>query len=101
MSSEKQIDDYINGLDEKNQIYIEEELEYADKCHKLEAELGCSLDVVFKALNQDYIYTKRGMRQYIELGIYGMEWCICYGLKVQLRTADYKKTWWLKKDKSE
>lgn len=80
---------------------LEEELEYADKCHGLEEQLGCPLEVIFKALKQDYIYTKSGKHSRIEFGTYGFEWCICYGLRTQIRVADYKKTWWLKEDKSE
>lgn len=68
---------------------------------QLEEQLGCPLEVVFKALKQDYIYTKSGKHSRIEFGVYGFEWCICYGLRTQIRVDDYKKTWWLKKDKSE
>lgn len=80
---------------------LEEELEYADKCHNLEEQLGCPLEVVVKALKQDYIYTKNGKHSRIEFGTYGFEWCICYGLRTQIRVADYKKNWWLRKDMSE
>jgi len=86
----------------------------------LEEQLGCPLDVVFKALKQNYIYEK-GINVYgnydkrfifnkceylhltynpafesfvivhLNLGFYD------YPVKLQ----DYKKTWWLKEDRSE
>jgi hypothetical protein len=67
----------------------------------IEEQLGCQLEVVFKALKQDYIFTKSGKHSRLEFGTYGFEWCICYELRTQIRVADYKKTWWLRKDKSE
>lgn len=78
-----------------------ERAEKLDYYQDLEKQLGCPLEVVFKALKQDYIYTKNGKHSRIEFGTYGFEWCICYGLRTQIRVADYKKTWWLKEDKSE
>ena len=71
------------------------------KYKNLEEQIGCPLEVVVKALKQDYIYTKSGKHSRIEFGTYGFEWCICYGLSTQIRVANYKKTWWLKEDKSE
>ena len=53
MPSERDIDNYINEIEEKNQIYMEEELEYAEKCHNLEEQLGCPLDVLAKILFLD------------------------------------------------
>jgi hypothetical protein len=71
------------------------------KLEDLEEQIGCPLDVVVKALKQDYFYTKSGKHSRLEFGTYGFEWCICYELRTQIRVADYKKTWWLKEDKSE
>ena len=71
------------------------------KLEDLEEQIGCPLEVVFKALKQDYFYTKSGKHSRLEFGVYGGVWCICYGLRTQIRVDGYKKTWWLKKDKSE
>ena len=71
------------------------------KLEDLEEQLGCPLEVVFKALKQDYIFTKSGKHSRLEFGTYGFEWCICYELRTQIRVVDYKKTWFLKEDKSE
>ena len=59
MPSERDIDNYINEIEEKNQIYMEEELEYAEKCHNLEEQLGCPLDVLAKILLYPKIRTPR------------------------------------------
>ena len=79
----------------------EEIINKLGKLEDIEEELGCPLEVVFKALKQDYIYTKSGKHPHIELGTYGIMWCICCGLRMQLNIADYKKSWWLKEDYSE
>ena len=71
------------------------------KLEDLEEQIGCPLEVVFKALKQDYIFTKSGKHSRLEFGTYGDFWSICYGLRTQLRVDGYKKTWWLKEDKSE
>jgi hypothetical protein len=59
--NEKQINDYIDSMEEKNVIYVDKELEYAKKCHKLEEKLGCPLDVYAKIQSGlvDVIYVKR------------------------------------------
>ena len=103
MSSEKQIDDYINELEEKNEVYVNKELEYADKCHKLEEQLGCPLDVIVRALKDGiyfyHNYYKDQILKYIPVLQY--DHFIC-GSKPYIRMLkDYKKTWWLKEDKSE
>lgn len=86
---------------------LNQTLEVAVKYRKIkdiEEQLGCPLDVLFKALKQGYIFTKFGKR-YIENINYG-----CYGEKLLIRFStetidyhceDYKKTWWLKENKSE
>lgn len=114
MPSEREIDNYINGLDEKNKIYIEEELEYADKCHKLEEQIGCSFEIIGRAIKEgiwssEYWYCEKEQNQnklkhiFPELTILENKWGFdcgdyCYYF-VSLK--DYKKTWWLKEDKSE
>lgn len=92
-----QLEATIQNLRRDNSILKEENAKYKD----LEEQIGCPLEVVFKALKQDYIYTKSGKHSRLEFGTYGFEWCICYGLRTQLRVVDYKKTWFLKEDKSE
>ena len=74
------------------------------KIEDLEEEIGCPLDVVFKAL-KDGIYTKDLPReelskQFVRLSNVETEWYLinmimCVNLK------DYKNTWWLREDKSE
>lgn len=105
--TKKQIEDTIHLLDLETMCCWEtvkdaisglyELLGYKD----LEEELDCPLEVVFKALKQDYIYTKGGRCSGLELGTFGDKWCICCGLRLQIRVDGYKKTWWLKEDKSE
>lgn len=107
MSREKQIDDYINGLYERNQVYMEKELEYAEKCHKLEEQLGCPLEVVFNKALKNGIYGKMtGVRDLVarynvitdgeELFAYPLDF-----YDEHWKLSDYKKTWWLKEDRSE
>lgn len=77
------------------------------KLENLDEQLGCPLDVLGKALIQncfydgsDYKETNIGLiNQDGDLGIVisVKEWE--YGNTMYLK--DYKKTWWLKKDKSE
>lgn len=98
---EKNVDGYVLNHKEDFTENTYEVIQKLGKLEDLEEQLGCPLEVVFKALKQDYIYTKSGKHPHIELGTYGIMWCICCGLRVQLNTADYKKSWWLKEDKSE
>ena len=107
MSIEKQIDDYINESEEKNKIYVQEELDYAEKCHNLEKELGCPLEVLFKAMGH-CVYDENGRGYYIEhyyqeRGVYQIHSVLYKGRIVEkgFNLKDYKKTWWLKEDKSE
>ena len=107
MPSERDIDNYINEIEEKNQIYMEEELEYAEKCHNLEEQLGCPLEVAFKALKEIYYEDEFGdLCQYQRPRLYYSDdlKCWCWELFLGgyvLPLKDYKKTWWLKEDKSE
>ena len=69
----------------------------------LEEQLGCPLEVLFKALiqeiwyegNKGYLYHMRGNELKFLNG-----WCITNELHYA-NTKDYKKTWWLREDKSE
>lgn len=67
----------------------------------LEEQLECPLEVVFKALKQDYVYTNVGKRGRLAIGFYGDFLALFYGKYEMLRVSNYKKTWWLKEDKSE
>ena len=84
----------------KEQIYDE-----------LTEQLGCQLDVVFKAL-MNGIYTKESeLDNELELfEVRGIEkkgvsviskFCSYAECDFTCEYKDYKKTWWLKKDKSE
>ena len=103
MPSERDIDNYINEIEEKNQIYMEEELEYAKKCHNLEESLGCPLEVVFKALKYG-IWSVR-YNTYRPSEIHRLIFMNdSYYLVVEdsyYNLKDYKKTWWLSKTKEE
>ena len=95
---------------------MNELLQYKD----LEEQLGCPLDVVFKALDKGfYIDTKKvekeppwenpkerislvGCPKYFRLNLwYKTIEVDRFGNYLEIWLKDYKKTWWLKKDKSE
>ena len=84
----------------------------------IEDELGCPLDVVFKALKDKEIVVKHtyGLNEQIEKfkthKISGLQfnkidfvfWLyedIVTDLEFDVNVKDYKKTWWLKEDLSE
>lgn len=112
--SEKQIDDYIDSMEEKNQIYVEEELNYASKCHNLEEQIGCPLEVRCAVVPDSFIYTfgttmenQDVVTQRHIVTISKEGFTILYATttgkerKMELSWKAYKKTWWLRKDKSE
>ena len=113
MPSEREIDDYINNMEEENEIYVDKELDYAEKCHNLEDEIGCQLEVVRQLFKQDFIYFKypanvqimkvkvcKGLSYGTNLGWYVT--CIYDNIVFEyISLQDYKKTWWLKEDRSE
>lgn len=123
MPSEREIDNYIDSIEEENVIYVDKELEYANKCHKLEEEIGCPLEcmvAVFNAIKQGYIFCDIGNGMYEENYIqldYGDisidEEPIFHNCATSsnyhyvldndgcIFVEDYKKTWWLREDKSE
>lgn len=83
----------------------------------IEESLGCPLEVVFKAMKPMIaegggIYIERDYDGYIRFGkwsVYslintenGYGFIPCFENESQIRyLKDYKKTWWLKEDKSE
>ena len=75
------------------------------KLEDLEEQLGCPLEVVFKAL-KDGIYTEKidntlliskdvSLKHNGNQFVFILEHCYCVVIK------NYKKTWWLKEDKTE
>jgi len=88
---------------------LEEELEYADKMHNLEEQIGCPLDVVLKIKFGDinYVYDENGDRFFINGGEIFKSQFAAYRrtdtefINKVFKWADYGKTWWTKKDKEE
>lgn len=77
------------------------------KLEDLEEEIGCPLEVIFKALGH-WIYDEDGKAWYIEHyyqehNIYQLHSVRNFGriADKKFNTKDYKKTWWLKEDRSE
>ena len=99
---------------------LEEELEYADSCHKVEEQIGCPLDVVAQALSRgfyidinkveidpplknpsgDLILVSRPNDFRLNLWYERIE-VASFGHYLEVYLKDYKTTWWLKEDKSE
>jgi len=80
------------------------------KLEDLEDELGCPLDVVFKALKNgiyeefgDLLYDGENLKlHHIKKQGWGLYPIICdYDEAEAFFLKDYKKTWWLKEDLSE
>ena len=71
------------------------------KLEDLEEQIGCPIEVLFRALEQEMIYTAFDNKphhfmvenRFGKYLIYDKEWLI--------ELKDYKKTWWLKADRSE
>ena len=111
-------------------IYVHEVVTKLGKLEDLEEELGCPLEVLFKALNEGFLCEKFVIKQddykdypekwkqwkkednnelqhigntkYLK---FDMWYKIIYFSKgdtyMEIWLEDYKKTWWLKEDKSE
>lgn len=105
----------MNRLTEKNKFNTHYEISISkdllqsayDKLGKLEdleEELGCPLEVVFKALINNVIYYQNNNGYLIEMkGIKLVklcEWCLTNGNHYPM-TKYYKSNWWLKADRSE
>ena len=76
-------------------------LQYKD----LEEQLGCPLDVVVKALQNGVYYEDvancmRYMVVDLHFNLDG-DFVLSFDYDERLLARNYKKTWWLKKDKSE
>lgn len=87
-----------------NATYIQCLLNKLGKLEDLEEELGCPLEVLVKALKSGiYRMLENGkiiFETSFKLKFYSSGWCLIKP-KLNFKLEDYKKTWWLKKDKSE
>ena len=94
----KNVDDYIKLPTKDKQEFINK----LGRLEDLEEQIGCPLDVVFKLLNQDYYYDELGHIWHLEF-INLKNGATQFGAKgnVPQDLKNYKKTFWLKKDKSE
>ena len=91
-----QLEATIQNLRRDNSILKEQNTKYKD----LEEQLGCPLEVIIRAL-KDGIYNKRGF--HYEVILYEDVLC-AYPIDVydeSWELSNYKKTFWLKEDKSE
>lgn len=105
---EKWIDEFVN---EEHQYKTKDNysIDKLGKLEDLEEELGCPLEVVFKALKEG---VKVNM-EFLDIDItddilrprlYYSDDFQCYGLSIQswgyfVKLKDYQKTWWIKGDK--
>lgn len=101
----------LTRYDEKQKQYIRLASRLAvdnklGKLEDLEEEIGCPLEVITQALKQEIWYLGNRERNYLyqmsanALKFISGDWVITNGSHYA-NTQDYKKTWWLKKDKSE
>ena len=96
--------------DEKQKHYIRLSSRLASdnklgKLEDLEDQLGCPLDVVFKALqNGVYYEVVANCMKYMVVDLsfnFSGDFILYFDDEEYLLVRNYKKTWWLKKDKSE
>lgn len=112
-NNKKALNDLISDLENDNGILliakedVESELEYAEKCHDLEKQISCPLEVVGKLRQTSYIYRDDGIGfGFIGINFNDEDKLILYNddecniFTSDLRLADYQKTWFLKKDKT-
>lgn len=74
------------------------------KLEDLEEEVGCPLEVLGKVIKNEYVVVEDKKGELIfKLAIIKNEkiWIKWKGKECYLPIEDYKKTWWLKEDKSE
>lgn len=99
--------DSVRELKKENELLKEQNVKYKN----LEEKLGCSLEIAFKAL-ENGIYTKESeLDKELEwFEVRGIEqkgvsviskFCSYAECDFTCYYKDYKKTWWLKEDKSE
>lgn len=88
--------------------YIREALTRLESIDKLQKELGCPLEVIFEALKTG-TYNGCGEHHIVGLVYIGGMWnkymLTCFDEQGKPNGSypldEYKKTWWLKEDKSE
>ena len=83
-------------------------VEKLGKLEDIEEQLGCPLEIISKLRKANYIYRDDGLSFcFIGIDFNDEDKLILYNddewdtFTSYLRLADYKKTWWLKEDKSE
>lgn len=95
-----QLEATIENLRRDNTLLKEQNAKYK----QLEEQIGCPLEVVFKAIYSGiyYIYSNGNivLERSFKLNHYSSGWCLIKP-KLNFKLEDYKKTWWLKRDKSE
>lgn len=123
MPSEREIDNHIDNMEAENQIYINKELKYAEKYHILEEKIDCPLEILEKGIKKFYEYDaiNNCMREYTDddfendrqarfeivvnlnrQEIIVIDYMDAADINIKrFKLSDYKKTWWLKKDKRE
>ena len=105
------INDYVANLilTVRASLLKAQELEVENAKYKqLEEELGCQIDVIAKLRKANYIYRDDGVGfGFIGINFNDEDKLILYNddecntFTSDLRLVDYKKTWFLRKDKSE
>jgi len=107
------IQEHIFTTIKQTLIKAQEQEKENTKYKKLEDQLGCSLELFIEALNKGfYFYTKiRGKDYILNSNDYTVapfninnQWSfhiISEDAYVSVQLKDYKKTWWLREDKSE
>ena len=98
-----------NELEKTCEVYkefyeqVKDGLEKLEQYKKLEEQIGCPFEVLFRAL-KDGIYSKDFREDLTERAIlifWGEYGWILHTSNCDELTKNYKKTWWLKADKSE
>ncbi len=91
----------------EDSYYDEDILVKLGKLEDLEEQLGCPLEVVFKALTERIVFKHRITQQILlgrkpELVFRDNEYRFYIGYHTfgqEVKLSDYQKTWWLPKDK--
>lgn len=103
----KDLNRYEYKQDERGYCFIQEGqiVQKLGKLEDLEEELGCPLEVVVKALQNGVYYedaanNMRYMVADLHFNLAG-DFVLYFDDEEYLLARNYKKTWWLRKDKSE
>lgn len=95
-------DEAIKLRDDLFDMFTVKFSEPLDDIAELQEELGCPLDVVFKAAAQKKVFAGTCWLGNLCLEKIDNVWWLTNGWTAySVRLKDYKKTWWLKEDKSE